>query len=91
MKEQRTLLDLSSVGKATLKDFELLEIKTVDELVDKKAEDLYSKLCQITGVRQDPCVEDVFSAAIAQARDPDLPLAQCQWWYWSGKRKKEND
>ena len=28
------------------------------------------------------------SAAVAQARDPQLPVEQCQWWYWSRKRKK---
>jgi hypothetical protein len=30
---------------------------------------------------------DVFACAIAQARDPDLPAAQCHWWYWSRRRK----
>jgi len=32
-------------------------------------------------------VLDVFRAAVAQARDPRLPAEQCQWWYWSRKRK----
>jgi hypothetical protein len=26
-------------------------------------------------------------AAVAQAKDPHLPLEQCQWWFWSKKRK----
>ena len=30
---------------------------------------------------------DVFRAAVAQARNPRLPAEQCQWWYWSRKRK----
>ncbi|HEV2492342.1 MAG TPA: hypothetical protein VG204_04645 [Terriglobia bacterium] len=33
------------------------------------------------------CCFDVFSAAVAQARNPRLPVAQCRWWYWSRKRK----
>jgi hypothetical protein len=24
---------------------------------------------------------------VAQAKNPRLPLEQCQWWYWSRKRK----
>jgi hypothetical protein len=24
---------------------------------------------------------------VAQARNPLLPAAQCQWWYWSRLRK----
>jgi hypothetical protein len=25
---------------------------------------------------------------VAQARDPQLPVERCQWWYWSRKRKR---
>jgi len=35
----------------------------------------------------DICCQDVFSAAVAQACNPLLPLEQCQWWYWSRQRK----
>jgi hypothetical protein len=35
----------------------------------------------------DICCLDVFRAAVAQARNPHLPVEQCQWWYWSRKRK----
>jgi hypothetical protein len=31
---------------------------------------------------------DVFRAAVAQARNPQLPAEQCQWWYWSRLRKR---
>lgn len=43
-----------------------------------------------TGERQDLCCLDVFRAAVAQARNPRLPAEQCQWWYWSRKRKAED-
>jgi len=86
--EQRTLKDLISVGDATLKDFEILGIKTVDSLLKKEAHKLYMQLCKITGTTHDICVEDVFSAAIAQARDLNLSFEKCQWWYWSRIRKK---
>jgi hypothetical protein len=41
----------------------------------------------VTGKSQDICCLDVFSAAVAQARNPQLPAEQRQWWYWSRKRK----
>jgi nucleotidyltransferase/DNA polymerase involved in DNA repair len=83
----RHLRDLVSVGPATLADFELLGIASVAELARCDAADLYARLARLTGQRQDPCVEDVFCAAIAQARDPDLPAEQARWYYWSRRRK----
>ncbi len=87
MKAGRKLQDLISVGPAMLRDFELLDVKSVDGLARQEPVKMYKRLCRITGERQDPCVLDVFSAAVAQARDPLLPPQQCQWWYWSRKRK----
>jgi nucleotidyltransferase/DNA polymerase involved in DNA repair len=84
---ERRLGDLVSIGPAMLKDFELLGIRSVKQLARKKPESLYEKLCQATGKSQDICVLDTFSAAVAQARDPQLSAEQCQWWYWSRKRK----
>ena len=88
---ERRLGDLVSIGPAMLKDFDLLGIKSVAQLARQKPESLCEKLCKITGQSQDICVFDVFSAAVAQARDPNLPANQCQWWYWSRKRKKNGD
>lgn len=88
MADERKLRDLISVGPAIAADFALLGINSVAELAEHEPEALYKKLCRKTGVRQDPCVLDVFCAAVAQARDPKLPLEKCKWWYWSGVRKK---
>ncbi len=87
VKNDRALEDLISVGPAIRRDFELLGIRTVAELARHEPKALYDRLCRKTGQRQDPCVLDVFCAAIAQARDPRLPLEQCKWWYWSAVRK----
>jgi len=46
--------------------------------------------CRIKGVRIDPCCLDVFTCAVAQARNPKLPAAQRKWWYWSRVRKAGN-
>jgi len=84
---KRCLRDLVSIGPAMLRDFELLGIRSVAQLARQKPETLYEKLCRVTGKSQDICVLDTFSAAVAQARNPQLPAEQCQWWYWSRKRK----
>ncbi len=85
--ESRELKHLVSVGPAILKDFDLLGVKSVADLAKRNPIVMYAELCRKTGTRQDPCVLDVFCAAVAQARDPRLPLEQCKWWYWSRVRK----
>jgi hypothetical protein len=85
--DARQLRDLRSIGPAMLADFELLGIRSVGQLARCEAGALYEKLWRVTGVRQDPCVLDTFSTAVAQARDPLLPAEQCDWWYWSRVRK----
>jgi hypothetical protein len=88
MKGKRELGQLVSIGPAMLRDFELLGVRSVVQLARRSPERMYRKLCRITGERQDPCVLDTFSAAVAQARNPLLPPQQCQWWYWSRRRKR---
>jgi len=86
-KETRKLRDLYSVGPATERDLHLLGITRVEQLVGQDARKLYDRLGRLSGKRCDPCQMDVFSAAIAQAQDPDLPKDKRTWWYWSRVRK----
>ena len=81
------LMDLVSVGPAMVQDFELLGIRSLAQLSRRNPEKLYERLCEVTGKAQDVCCLDVFRAAVAQARNPRLPLEQRQWWYWSRLRK----
>lgn len=90
MRAERQLRDLTSVGPAILRDFELLGVRSVAQLARENPRRMYSKLCRISGECQDICVLDVFAAAVAQARDPLLPPEKCQWWYWSRRRKKSD-
>jgi len=85
--KERQLKDLVSVGPAMLEDFELLGIKTVAQLRRRSPQRMYRNLCRLRGQRIDPCCLDVFEAAVAQAKDPSLPVEQRQWWYWSKVRK----
>ena len=86
----RKLIDLISVGKETIKDFKLLGIKNVEDLINRNAEDLYHQLCEQTHTKHDICCLDIFRAAIEQAKNPNLEREKCNWWYWS-KQRKLND
>jgi hypothetical protein len=87
MTKERKLIDLVSVGPAIRQAFEDLGVTEVEQLCDKDAETLYQEFQQLRGGPVDICCRDVFEAAIAQARDPELPKEKCEWWYWSRRRK----
>ena len=91
MKQEGELKDLASIGPAMLRDLELLGIRSVQQLARRSPEQLYEKLCAVTGQAQDICVLDVFRCAVAQARNPKLPAAQRNWWFWSRQRKRKEN
>jgi hypothetical protein len=84
----RRLQDLISVGPAMLRDFEMLGIKSVNQLAKQEPKKMYGKLEKLTRQHQDICVLDTFEAAVAQAKNPRLPAEKCEWWWWSRRRKK---
>ncbi len=90
MSDDRKLKDLSGVGAAAIADLRLLGIHSVAELSLQDGKELYNRLCQRTGKVHDICVLDVFRCAVAQARDPQLPIEQRNWWYWSALRKNQS-
>jgi len=85
MSGELKLADLRNVGKAALKDFEVLGIASIGQLAKEEPRDLYERLCSLTNARHDPCVEDVFAAAIHQARTGEA----LDWWIFSRRRKQE--
>ena len=85
--EERGLHELASVGPAVARDFELLGIRSVAQLARRNPERMFEELGRMKGQAQDVCCLDVFRAAVAQARNPRLPIEQCRWWYWSRQRK----
>ena len=88
--EARKLRNLAGVGPRIEADFRLLGVRTVDALASADADALYDKLCRKTKTRQDPCVLDTFRCAVAQARNPNLPVEQRKWWWWSKLRKEQS-
>jgi hypothetical protein len=78
------LTDLPNIGPAMAADFELLGIHTPAQLVGHDPLVLYHRLCERTGVRQDPCVLDVFiSVTRFMAGDDPKP-----WWHYTEERKQ---
>ncbi len=77
------LSKLRNVGPATLADFAVLEIKSVEALSACDPDILFAELQKRTGQRQDPCVWDVFAATIHQAVTGEAK----NWWYFTTLRK----
>ncbi|WAC75109.1 helix-hairpin-helix domain-containing protein [Roseateles sp. SL47] len=80
----RGLTDLPNVGSATAKDLERLGIRSPEQLVGADPLVLFRQLCEVTGVRHDPCTLDVFMSAVSfmdggQAR---------AWWAFTEHRKR---
>jgi len=75
---------LKNVGKAALADFAVLGVTSTAQLTACEADDLYVKLCALTGQRHDPCVHDVFAATIHEARTGEA----LDWWVFTPSRKE---
>lgn len=80
------LLSLANVGPSISRDLNLCGIETISQLAKQEPAKLYQKLCALTLRRQDPCVWDVFAAAIHEAKTG----TKTQWWTWTAERKKRN-
>ena len=87
MTQAMKLRDLKNIGPAMERDLRLLGVSTVAQLADRDADDLYVRLCARTGTRHDPCVHDVFSAAIHQARTGEA----LNWWAFTPARRKRQN
>ena len=78
------LEELPNIGKAIAEDLRVIGIDHPVKLIGKDAFDLYEVLNRVTGRKQDPCVIDVFMAAVhfMEGGDP-LP-----WWSFTDERKR---
>lgn len=82
----REFQQLGSIGPACARDLVLLGFRRIEELCGQDPNVLYARLCELTGSRQDPCVEDTLRCAIAQAEAPELPAKWKQWFQWTRLR-----
>jgi hypothetical protein len=78
------LEDIPNVGPSLAADLRRIGIRHPRALVGRNPEGLYHALGAATGTRQDPCVLDVFTAAVRFMEGaPARP-----WWRYSALRKR---
>src|SRR5438034_7808622 len=79
------LEDIPNVGPAIAADLRRLRITSPAELPGRDPYALYDELCRVTGQRHDPCLLDVFIAAVRfMEGGPKKP-----WWKYTTERKRE--
>src|SRR5437870_3682334 len=78
------LQDLPNVGPSIAANLRRIGIRRPEQLRGKDPYLLYVMLCRATGAHQDPCVLDVFIAAVRFADGgPAKP-----WWRYTAERKR---
>jgi hypothetical protein len=75
---------LRNIGPAARADLAVLGITSIAELAARDPDQLYTSLQIKTAQRHDPCVWDVFAAAIHQARTGEPR----DWWTFTPERKR---
>lgn len=80
----RGLTDIPNVGKATAQDLLLLGIQCPKDLIGKDALQMFDELCKLTHQKHDPCVIDVFLAAV----DFMEGAPKAPWWDYTPHRKR---
>ena len=84
--DRRTIMrfqQIPNVGPATTGDFRVLDIATPQDLIGRDPYAMYDTLCARTGHRHDPCVIDVFIAAMRFMEGaPSAP-----WYAYTAERK----
>ncbi len=78
------LEDLPNIGKAMAADLRLIGIHTPEQLRGQDAFAMYDALCARTGLRQDPCVLDVFLSIVDFMRGGSAK----PWWAYTQQRKQ---
>jgi len=74
---------IPNVGKATAEDLVRLRVRGMKDLAARDAMAMYHAIGKLDGQRHDPCVIDVFMAAVEFAR-----TGACKpWWKYTPERK----
>ncbi len=79
------LEDIPNVGPSISANLRLIGVLSPQDLLGKDPYTMYDDLCRITGVRHDPCVIDVFIAAV-RFMDGEPKKS---WWKYTPERKRE--
>lgn len=78
------LQQIPNIGPSIAANMRLIGVSSPQDLLGKDPYTMYNDLCGTTGVRHDPCVIDVFIAAVRfMAGEPTKP-----WWKYTPERKR---
>ena len=78
------LQQIPNIGPSIAANLRLIGITSPHDLPGKDPYVLYERLCHATGTRHDPCVIDVFIAAVRfMGGEPAKP-----WWKYTPERKQ---
>lgn len=78
------LEDIPNIGTSIAKDLRGIGVETPEHLKDKDGLELYLELNVVTGSKHDPCIADVFMAAVAFMNGEEAK----PWWSYTAQRKK---
>ena len=76
---------IPNVGPRIDDDFRRLKISHPHRLAGQDPYELYERLNELTGVRQDPCVLDTFIAAVRYMEG----ARKTPWWKYTAERKRQ--
>ena len=78
------LEQIPNVGPKIARKLRQIRIQHPSDLIGKDPYDLFDTLCHLDGKRHDPCLLDVFIAAVAFSEGG----AARPWWKYTAERKK---
>ena len=81
--ECERLEQLPNIGPSIAADLRRIGVLHPAELAGRDALQLYQRLCEASGKRQDPCVLDTFMAAVDFMRGAEAR----PWWAYTAQRK----
>lgn len=79
----RALQGIPNIGKSMAKDLYSLGYRKPADLKGEKPLEMYRRLSEKTGTRQDPCVLDTFMSAVHFAETGESR----KWWEFTAERK----
>ena len=80
------LQTIPSIGPSLAADLRDLGIRRVADLRRRDPERLYTRLNELRGQRQDPCVLYTFRCAVYYARTARPKPELLKWWHWKDRR-----
>jgi hypothetical protein len=85
VRDVAALEDIPNIGPAIAGDLRQSGINMPGDLPGRDPYTLYDDLCRITGQRHDPCLLDIFIAAVRYMEGEPKKA----WWKYTAERKRE--